>query len=144
MDFSLTLSSAERAKVQMQVENINTALGNRFKETQSLGKDDFLKILLTQLKHQDPTKPMEDKEFIAQMAQFSTLEQITNMSGEFRELKGLLAAGQAISLLGKTVTVTEGDKSITGIVEEVAGRDVPRLLITGKYFDYSKVVNVKD
>lgn len=48
-----------------------------------LGKDEFLKILMTQLQNQDPTNPMKDNEFIAQMAQFSSLEQMTNMTKAF-------------------------------------------------------------
>ncbi|MGG3466028.1 flagellar hook capping FlgD N-terminal domain-containing protein [Neobacillus pocheonensis] len=48
-------------------------------------KDLFLKILTTQLRNQDPTQPMEDREFIAQLAQFSTLEQISNMNQAFNQ-----------------------------------------------------------
>ena len=47
---------------------------------QSLGKDDFLQLLVTKLEHQDPLKPMEDEDFIAQLAQFSTLEQMNNIA----------------------------------------------------------------
>ncbi|NSL51180.1 flagellar hook assembly protein FlgD [Calidifontibacillus erzurumensis] len=57
--------------------------GVRNTPSNTLGKDDFLKILMVQLQNQDPLNPMDDKEFIAQMAQFSTLEQITNMSNNF-------------------------------------------------------------
>lgn len=61
-----------------------------------LGKDEFLKILIIQLQNQDPLNPMEDKDFIAQMAQFSTLEQIQNMGRDFQSMK-------AMGLIGKMV-----------------------------------------
>jgi flagellar basal-body rod modification protein FlgD len=108
-----------------------------------MGKDDFLKILLTQLTHQDPTEPMEDKEFVAQMAQFSTLEQMTNLSGEFSRLANLVSAGQAVSLLGKTVDILNGDTVISGTVSEVTGGEFPQVLVNGTYFDYADVQRVK-
>jgi flagellar basal-body rod modification protein FlgD len=72
-----------------------------------LGKDDFMKILMTQLQNQDPLNPMQDKDFIAQMATFSTLEQITNLGKsmeKFIEAEGqnnLIAYNQFV---GKEVT----------------------------------------
>lgn len=77
--------------------------GTEKKEAKStLGKDDFLKILMTQMQNQDPMQPMQDKEFIAQMAQFTSVEQLTNMSGELKLLRQSL--GMASSLIGKTVS----------------------------------------
>lgn len=68
------LPSTQQAKIGQKGENSN------------LGKDAFLKILVTQLQNQDPTQPMDDKEFIAQMAQFSTLEQMQNMTASMEKL----------------------------------------------------------
>lgn len=66
-------------------------------KTNSLGKDDFLKLLVTQLENQDPLNPMDNTQFIAQMAQFSELEQMQNVN------KTLLIT-QAASLIGRDVT----------------------------------------
>ena len=87
---------------------------------------------------------MEDKEFISQMAQFSSLEQMTNMSNGFKELSGMLGQGNALGLLGKWVEVLDGDKMVSGRVEEVSGRDFPQILIDGKYYDYSNVEKVSE
>ncbi|MEK4761544.1 flagellar hook assembly protein FlgD [Viridibacillus sp. FSL E2-0187] len=72
----------------------------------ALGKDAFLQLLITQLQNQDPTNPMDDKEFIAQMAQFSSLEQMTNMTTAIENLTQLQQQSQLIefnSFIGKEV-----------------------------------------
>jgi len=144
MDFSAVLTSTDQARVQMQVDAVNASLGPGSVAKSVLDKNDFLKILITQLSHQDPTEPMEDKEFVAQMAQFSALEQMTNMSQEFAQLTSILTSGQAVSLLGKTVDIVDGDKVVTGVVEEISGKDFPQLKVGGKYYDYSHVQTIKE
>ncbi|MFJ7648146.1 flagellar hook assembly protein FlgD [Lysinibacillus sp. NPDC097279] len=64
-----------------------------------LGKDAFLKLLITQLQHQDPTNPMDDRDFIAQMAQFSSLEQMQNMT---KAMESLLMSQQQTQLMNYT------------------------------------------
>lgn len=89
-----------------------------------LGKDAFFKLLITQLQNQDPLKPMEDKEFIAQMAQFSSLEQMSNMNDNFKRLIDLQKINQNSSLIGKTVeaniSVAENGKKIKGKVLKIS------------------------
>jgi flagellar basal-body rod modification protein FlgD len=77
-----------------------------------LGKDDFLKLLISQLSQQDPTNPMKDQEFIAQMAQFSSLEQMKNISTGISRME----AKQSYSVVGKIIS---GPDLVTG--EEVVG-----------------------
>ncbi|KOP79047.1 flagellar biosynthesis protein FlgD [Lysinibacillus sp. FJAT-14745] len=67
-----------------------------------LGKDAFLKLLITQLQHQDPTNPMDDREFISQMAQFSSLEQMQNMT---KAMESLLTSQQQTQLMSYTTFV---------------------------------------
>src|SRR3954463_15058431 len=86
----------------------------------SLGKDDFLKLFVAQLQHQDPMNPMQDGEFMGQMASFSTLEQITNVAKANDTIASNLGMSQSLSLLGKTVTYID-DQKVThqGTVEKV-------------------------
>jgi flagellar basal-body rod modification protein FlgD len=77
----------------------------------TLGKDDFLKILMTQLQNQDPTNPLQSQDFIAQMATFSSLEQLTNMNtqlGNFLQQNQLMGYSQ---LVGKEVSWTKSADS---------------------------------
>lgn len=91
----------------------------------SLGitQDDFLKILLTQLQFQDPLKPVDNEQFIAQLAQFSALEINRQQSLSVNDLLAVTASNQAIGLIGKPVTVNGGNTATgtaTGTVTTVS------------------------
>lgn len=85
----------------------------------TLGKDQFLKILITQLQNQDPMQPMQDKEFIAQMAQFTSVEQLMNISTQLNALNQSL--GSVSGLIGKDITWTDSATQLpkTGNVESI-------------------------
>src|SRR5437773_12458259 len=87
---------------------------------QTLGKDDFLKLLVTQLQHQDPMNPMDDKDFMGQMAQFSSLEQITNLVAATQREAFSSQMSQAVGLIGHEVSwVTADGTSGTGTASKV-------------------------
>jgi flagellar basal-body rod modification protein FlgD len=86
-----------------------------------MGKDQFLKLFVAQLQHQDPMNPMEDAEFMGQMASFSTLEQTTNMAKANEKIANNLALSQSVSLIGRTVSwKDEAGAMHSGIVEKVS------------------------
>jgi flagellar basal-body rod modification protein FlgD len=144
MDIALSLSPQELAAVNREVDTFNKSLGaGKSTPGGELGKDDFLKILITQLSHQDPTQPMQDKDFIAQMAQFSSLEQITNMNQGMAKMASLLARGQALGMLGSLVDIADAGQTVSGLVEEVTGGEFPQILVNGRYYDFSQVQKIK-
>jgi flagellar basal-body rod modification protein FlgD len=145
MDLSLQLSPQDMARVSQEVDSFNKTLneGRGTKPGATLDKNDFLKILMTQLTHQDPTQPMDDKEFIAQMAQFSSLEQITNMNDNLSKVAGLIAKSQAVGLLGSAVDVVNEGQVVSGVVDAVTAGDFPQILVNGQYYDYSQVQKIK-
>ena len=94
----------EMMAAQMEADLINKKVNHGKEGTKGeLGKDAFMKLLITQLRYQDPTRPMEDREFIAQMAQFSTLEQMTNMNKEISGLVRSTRSAETFSYLGKQI-----------------------------------------
>jgi flagellar basal-body rod modification protein FlgD len=137
MDLSTLLSPQQRVTLDSQIDSFNKSLGRRAKTV--LDREDFLQILITQLTHQDPTSPMEDREFVAQMAQFSTLEQMINMGDDMARVSSLIAKSQAYALLGKHVMIGSGDGVVSGVVEEVRGTDFPQVLVNGRFYDFQNV-----
>ena len=135
-----TLTSSEKFAVENEVNNFNKALNSSGRmPSQQLGKDDFLKLLITQLSNQDPTSPMEDTQFISQTAQFSSLEQMTNMNESFNKMAAMINSSQATSTLGKTVEVDLGDTTSQGVVEATSFGANPQVMVNGMYYDLNKI-----
>ncbi len=105
--------------------------------TQTLNQQDFLNLLVTQLQNQDPMNPMSDTDFIAQMAQFSTLQQAQQTYQSISET-------QAASLIGATVSVagTSG-ASDTGIVTSVLmNSGKPEIVVNGQPYTLDEIQTV--
>lgn len=105
------------------VTEINGASNSNMKAAveKPLDRDAFLKLLITQLRYQDPLRPMEDKEFIAQLAQFSSLEQMQNMNKSLEVFLQNQTAFQAIGLIGHTVEGIdpESGEKVNGAVKSI-------------------------
>jgi flagellar basal-body rod modification protein FlgD len=97
----------------------------------TMGLQDFLKILLTQLNYQDPLKPMDNQEFMAQMAQFTALEQSQRLNEKLDLLITNQAALQSVGLIGRTVDVTNDSGKVTGTVTSLSLQgDAPSVSVT--------------
>jgi flagellar basal-body rod modification protein FlgD len=110
-----------------------------------LGQDDFLKLLAVQFKSQDPMKPMEDSAFIAQMAQFSSLEQSSAMARDVTAMRADQQRSAANTYLGHHVTVDLGKGGIaTGDVTavDVSGPE-PKIVVNGTSHSLSAVLRVE-
>lgn len=105
----------------MPVESIGVSANNNTQATQNsnLGQEDLFKILLTELSFQDPLDPMDNKEFIAQLAQFTNLEQSRQFNQKLDSLLTVQAADQSIGLLGKTVEVKTNTNPEVGKVTAI-------------------------
>jgi flagellar basal-body rod modification protein FlgD len=140
------ISGQERLELDRNVNAFNSTVGSGKKTGQELGKDDFLLLLIKQLSYQDPMSPMENTEFIAQMTQFSSLEQITNMAAEFSKLSTdfsriseLISGRDAVGALGKRVELFDGDRMVQGVVQAVRRGDIPQVLVEGNYYPWDQV-----
>lgn len=107
--------------------------------TSELDKDAFLNLLVTEMSNQDPLNPMEDRDFMAQLAQFSALEQMQNVNTSTIQSRGMELVGKAV------IASVSGDSYISGLVDSViynAGKTY--LNIDGKIVDIDYVKEVFD
>lgn len=118
----LAISGSQKT-IQQIIDENSTSSSKR--NTGDLGKDDFLNLLVTQLRYQDPLNPTDDKEFIGQMAQFSALEQMQNLNLSF-------TATKAYGLIGKSVTANIVDPSTKETT--VLSGDVSSVKINGRKY----------
>lgn len=100
-------------------------------QASGMGMQDFLKILLTQLTYQDPLKPVDNQQFMAQMAQFTALEQTQQLNEKIATLITNQAALQSVGLIGRTVDIQTDSGSVSGVVTSLSlAGDSPQLSIT--------------
>jgi flagellar basal-body rod modification protein FlgD len=100
-------------------------------QSSTINMQDFLNILLTQLTYQDPLKPMDNQEFMAQLAQFTTLGQTQELNTKIDSLLSTQSSMQAIGLLGKSVKFTTEQGETTGTVKELSWAGATPLLTLG-------------
>lgn len=100
-----------------------------------LGKDDFLQLLVVQLKNQDPLDPVKNEDFVAQLAQFSSLEQMISLNTNFETMLSLQQLSQSSALIGRTISFYDTDGNLSsGVVSEVQmGTDNLPYMVVGDW-----------
>jgi flagellar basal-body rod modification protein FlgD len=132
---ALKLSPEDLARSRNMADEVNKKMKSRGKNYgEPMGKDSFLKLLVTEIRHQDPTQPMADREFIAQMAQFSSLEQMQNMSTSMTSLNSKARQSEAYELIGRQIEAFNpaSGRTTTGVVSHVVrSADDVKLMVNG-------------
>lgn len=134
------ISSTQNTNEELETERTSLDGNN------GLGQDAFFKLLITQLQNQDPLNPMEDRQFISQMAEFSSLEKTEKL---YSLLEDKLSSNQVITnsnLIGKEITANIEGVELKGIVEAVKSSDdkVLAVLDTGSEIEINKINQVKN
>lgn len=127
-----SISVTSQKTIQQIIDETSSSVSGR--NTGELGKDDFLNLLVTQLRYQDPLNPTDDKEFIGQMAQFSALEQMQNLNSSF-------TATKAYNIIGKNVAaniVDPATNETTVVTGDVSGIRYS----SGKYYAIVRGIEV--
>lgn len=127
--------------------NMNSGLSSDYYQREhkaTLDKDDFLRLLVAQLANQDPTNPMEDRDFIAQMAQFSSLEQMYNLNTQMLLLRE--SPVQQAHMIGKHVTwINEENEQMTGTVSAILNKDgLTYAEVDGEHILLMDIIRIED
>ena len=112
----MDISAVNEAQSVSNTANSENVFGESF-----IGKEGFLKLLITQLQNQDPLEPMSNEDFAAQLAQFSSLEQMQNLNESFGQLMDLTRIGSSATLIGKSVQYFDESSGLNlgGTVDKV-------------------------
>lgn len=103
---------------------VNTGIWNEVtvqqtREDEVLGRDAFLKLLVAQLKNQDPLNPVDNQQFVAQLAQLQSLEELRSLGEALRVMADLMVASQAGGMLGRRVRAMTSWGEVNGFVESL-------------------------
>ncbi|MCJ7749563.1 MAG: flagellar hook capping protein [Armatimonadetes bacterium] len=110
-------------------------------EAEGLGQDAFLKLLVTQIQMQDPLEPMSTQEYVGQLAQFSSVEQLQSANVQLAVLQHMEGVCQALLLIGRTIST--GEEGVTGVVEGVTfAEGQPKLVVGEEEVDPGDVTKV--
>lgn len=146
MSTVLPINSATSAHANAATAGAGTSSSSPVSATQSLGQADFLKLLSTQFQNQDPMKPTDDTAFIAQMAQFTSLQQTQTLTQQMTMMRAMQDLTTANSYLGRSVTVDTGDgTTATGNVTAVdASGATPMLVLNGHSYSLFSVLRLEN
>lgn len=127
--------------------NVNGSSSTDMGGTREVDKQEFLQLLVAQLRNQDPMKPMEDREFITQLAQFNSLEQMQAINRTLTQTSEMTVLGQMAGFVGKQVEAMSSDGTgvVTGIVSGVTLIEGSAVLTVGdKQVDVRNVYSIAD
>lgn len=108
-------------------------MSNPVNPNDTLGQNAFLQLMVTQMQNQDPLSPTDSSQFLSQLAQFTSLEQMTNVATQEQQVSQTLSVLEAHQLLGTNVTVQNADgTTVSGSVSSIKFSDgTPQLVVNG-------------
>lgn len=148
------MSSVPQTNTTNQTTNSTTTTKTSSKSN-ALGQTEFLNLLMTQLKYQDPMNPMDDTSFIAEMANFSALEQMSSLNKTLSGNQDFERFTAASVMIGRTVEIEEPNgttkpdgttetSKVKGVVQEVKkNSDGVQVKVNDKLYDLDHVVDIK-